>query len=229
MGLLLSAAGWGQTVDLEEQFLNGAFKSGAIDQTTYSERGKKFNKMKAEYPVFPYDTTSKRFVVSKVLDAPGLQKRQIMKRLKEWAAINFGALSAVLHYEDEETGKIILKGFSAVEYTTTFENIWGKKIENDETRNLHFTIVFTVKDGRVRVQYENVEMRYKVGGYTAGTTYVPVQEKTTPLEGLFPVTAANADYWPSVFKFVNASLSRLSGLVRSMDLFLKSTKEDGQF
>ena len=98
---------------MEQRYL-----SKQLDQPQYLELTQKWKALLTEfpYPDLPYNETTKQVEFELVYNLAGVPQEVIYKRVMEWAAISFGRLSEVLHYEDSETGKIILKGNFNVPY-----------------------------------------------------------------------------------------------------------------
>lgn len=91
------------------------------------------------------------------------KKNKIYTAIREWISKSFKSSKSVIDFEDKEEGKIICKGF----YKT------GRYGLNElET---FFTLDFTIKDGKYRIQFYNFDMKenhYEVIG-TKLNPYLP--------------------------------------------------------
>ncbi len=229
MLLLVPVVGWGQTVGIEEAYLNAAVKAKKWTQEEASARGKAWAQIKGKYPVLPYDTVRKEMVIEDVIEFSGITKAQAFKRVKEWAALNFGKLDAVLEYEDLESGKIILEGFTEVTHLTLSPGAWGRLKSAPTNSNLYFSLVVTMKDGKAKVQYENLRFRYWRAGFAMASYYVPGEWENTGFSYYYPVTAREPDGWAVTLDLLSKSVSELKATAPSLERHIRAVGEDYKF
>lgn len=219
----------GQTVELEEAYVNKCISEKTWTQIESTDRGKQWKALRAVYPKIPYDTATKMVTVEHIVTFPGVAQAQAFKRVKEWGALHFGSLDAVTDYEDAESGKIIMEGFVPVTYEATFENMWGTTKSVPTFKSLYFSLVVTVKDGKAKVRYENLKYHYTVGGYMAGSVYVPVEVVRLPFGVGFPITAGAPGTWKGAVELLNKTMSELNATAPSLEKYVREVTADYGF
>lgn len=119
-----------QTKQLEEAYAKEQWDAGKYTGDQYGKIGRAWARLLADfdggYPELPYDREEERMKFEYIIELEGVTKAIIQTRLKEWTAINFGSIDAVLHYEDVESGKLILKGNFRIPYIDDYQNFWGQ-------------------------------------------------------------------------------------------------------
>lgn len=78
---------------------------------------------------------------------------------KQWIAKTYGDYKAVLQFEDEQSGKIIIKGISPMEKVT---NAYS---------NMHYTLTIDCRNDKFRVKFENLRTRITMN-LSRGTEYI---------------------------------------------------------
>ena len=66
---------------------------------------------------------------------------------KQWIAKTYGDYKAVLQFEDEQSGKITIKGISTLEKATHAYS------------NMHYTLTIDCRNDKFRVKFENISIR----------------------------------------------------------------------
>jgi hypothetical protein len=221
----------GQTVALEEAYINECIRSQKWSQTESAERVRLWKQLRLDYPVLPYDTLMDRVVVEHVITFPGVMKDQAFKRVKEWSALHFGSLAAVTDYEDAGSGKIILEGWSSVWYSATFDNLWGKSKTQPAERQVLYSLVVTVKDGKAKVRYENIKYKYRIVGYmNSANQYVAAQDFTIALSGLFPVASVeDSATWKGSLDLLRKTMEVLNATAPSLEKYVRDSVGDNDF
>lgn len=222
-------AAWGQTAAMEEKYLNEAVTSGKLTQAEATYRARLWKEIRGEYPVIPYDTAKKELVFDQVIAFPGVTKAVAFKRVKEWAALNFGKLDAVLEYEDAESGKIILEGWTAVLYEDSYENVWGKMKAFPNNRDLTFSMVITLKDGKAKVEYENLKYRYWIWGLVLNGVYHPRELVHVGLEFGFPLISGDPGTWKGTFNLLSRTIAELNATGPSIEKHIRAADDDYRF
>lgn len=87
------------------------------------------------------------FIEEVVTVSDSAKKNKIYAAVKDWISKTFKDSKSVIDYEDREEGKIVCKGFYQ-----------GQRANNDRL-NLRFTMDFTVKDSKYRVQLHNLDVQ----------------------------------------------------------------------
>ena len=152
--LSINSIAYCQTEIAEKESVSNRYKSGELSIDAYRQYANDWQKMINEiggYPNLPYDTVSKSIKFVEIQET-GLPKKINFNRIMEWAAINFGSLSHVLHYENYENGKIILKGNFDVTHKKEYKNFWGNSKEQLTVTTCYQTYIFTVKDNKIKIE-----------------------------------------------------------------------------
>jgi hypothetical protein len=227
--VLMPVLGLSQTVDIENAYINKAISEKKWDQMEAAKRGKLWQQLRAEYPVLPFDTVSKEIHVESIITFPGITKDVAYRRIKEWAALNFGKLSSVLEYENEASGKIIIEGLTEIKYNSTFKTIWGNNKAIPTDMDMYFSLMLTVKDGKAKVQYENLRYRTFVPGYGSGVYYVPSEYFNLRFGFMFPITASDTSSWEGYLDLLKKSMAELNATAPSLELYIRGADSDYRF
>jgi hypothetical protein len=115
------------------------------------------------YPDLPYNENTNTIQFNQVLEFPNVDKETIYNRILEWSALTFGSINAVLHYENFETGKIILKGTFEIIYRLETKSFWGFEKEAITNSECSETYIFTLKENKVKIEITNLMYEYTVG------------------------------------------------------------------
>lgn len=227
-GMSVASLSLGQTVAIEEAYLNASISSGRWTQEEASARGKKWAKFKAQYPVLPYDAETGRFEVKELISFPGVSRGTAFKRAKEWAALRFGKLSEVTEYEDAETGKLIFEGYMEITHMAMKPTMWGKLRAAPSSSRLHFSLIVTIKDGKAMVEFENLRFRYWIPPSTIGI-YVPGEWQSYGIGGYFPIVSKDVEGWEIVGDMVKSVFTELKWVAPSLESHIKKAAEDNGF
>lgn len=102
--------------------------------------------------------------VERVIEFPGLTKKQIFDRSRQWMALTFVSSKKAIEYEDAEVGKIIGNGADRVRYEVVIDSpMLGKQFypTNYEVR---YVVVEDMKEGKAKVVMNNFQVFYPAGG-----------------------------------------------------------------
>ena len=146
----------------------------------------------------------------------------------EWAAINFGSLSAVLHYENYEDGKVILKGYSEIPYVQEeYIFLWSKELKIRETK-CKGTYDITFKDEKIRIKIINVSYESTGGGFYAGA-YIPKYTIDKTIHSLYPITAGELIEWTGKLSLLKETSIEFKKSGLSMYIYILDYKNDYEF
>ena len=135
----------------------------------------------------PIDTNTMQFHLNTIMAFPNMNKHEIFLRIKEWCAISFGNLNEVMHYSDEASGKIIVKGFSPLSYKTTYTGWFGIQYNVFSAFHFRYTIMFTIKDERVKMEYLSPAAEVLFNPQTQTFNTVQNQPQTINFAAFFPI------------------------------------------
>lgn len=224
---LLSA----QTEELEKAHLNSLINSGKVSQTELTQLGKSWRGLLERfggYPILPYNKTSRRIEFIEVLEFPGKQKNEIVDLVKEWISINYGNIQEVLHYENSK-GKLIAKGFFRVSMEGKKWNFFGKQVSDEFEAKCFHTVVFTVRDGKMKMEHRDLEYHYRIPSSTAGGVYVPAQNIETNLLNLYPVTAGPKSGWEGRLQTIQNAAIEIERSEQSIKRYIDSATAYNNF
>jgi len=220
-----------QTKQNEEQNINAIIKSKTISQEAITNLAADWRNFLIDYgtfPVLPYNEKNNEIEYT-FINNYELNKEVIMNRILEWAALNFGALDAVLHYKNIESGKIILKGSFFIVHREDFINFWGNKKETLDTKECLQTYTFTVKNNKLKVQVNNISYDYTTSAYAVGSNYYPSRTIKFSMNTLYPITNYDKVKWKENLDILEQTGNRITRLTDNLDLYIKEYSNDYSF
>lgn len=219
---------YSQTIDMENKAMEQRLLSKELDQLQYKDLVKSWQALIKEYPYpeLPYNEISKQVEFVTVYDVPGIPQEIIFKRVKEWAAISFGRLSSVLHYEDYETGKIILKGNFNVPYFDYYKSFWGTERKTINSSTCSFTCIITIVSGKIKIQNLDIDYDYTSKSYS---TYVSEITTNKSLNSHFPISSYPEDSWKDYFQIMETTRKNIKGLNLSLQAHILDFSNDYDF
>jgi hypothetical protein len=202
--------------------------SNDLDQVQYRELLKSWKETLSEYPYpdLPYNENSKQVEFETVYNLTGVPQEVIYKRVKEWAAISFGRLSTVLHYEDYETGKIILKGSFEVPYFDFYKGFWGAERKTINSSTCNFTMIITMKSGKIKIQDMGIDFEYTSRTYS---TYVSEITTHRSLNDHFPISSYPQTDWKEMFQILNTTKNKIENFNNSLRAYILAYSNDYDF
>ena len=216
---------FGQTAQIEKDYIQNLYQTGQMTLEEFREKGKLWGDLMediGEYPQLPYDE-SLGMIKFDYLFNYTTDKKTIFNRIKQWGALTFGSLDAVLHYEDLEAGKVILKGFFDIPYSKDIR-IWFKENETLEQSQCSHTYIFTIKDNKLKIQI--IGLNYEIAYYT--TSYGS-RTYTKNVHSLYPITADESLQWKSKLSLLDNTNKEINGLVNSLDMYIQAYQSDYDF
>ncbi|KPL20399.1 MAG: hypothetical protein AMS23_11035 [Bacteroides sp. SM1_62] len=222
----------GQTKELEMAHLYEMVKSGQITNVTFNTYGKEWNNLLAEmggYPDLPYNERTKSIEFSQVLDLPNIDKRTIYNRILEWSALHFGSLNSVIHYDDFETGKIILKGWFGITYKFDTKSFWGIEKESISLSECSETYIFTIKDNKVKIEITNLQYESTIGGMYVAGSYIPESKTYRSIHSLYPITKDEPITWKGKLSLLEETKDNITLYLTSLYIYIENHINDYNF
>jgi len=229
---------YSQTREIEIKYIKDKFEKGEITIQEYQDMGKKWNELMdlfKGYPKFPYNPVTEEIEYLFTKNYPTLTKEIIYDRIKEWTALSFGNINSVLHYENYENGKIIIKGTKTLYVLEDYERtgFWGNRTEVETIKEVEVavTYVFTIRDTRLKVQYAKLNFEYKSTGYYSNLLkqYIPNRKWTTPLYRIYPITSGDASSWKYKLSILYETTKSTSSTVNSLTKYIENYENDYSF
>lgn len=218
-----------QTNELEIAALSKRVKSGDLSTSEYTSLASEFSKLLKDYPYpsLPFNSNNKVEYIF-INELNGLSKQAIYKRILEWAAINYGSLSAVLHYDDFETGKIIVKGNFDVPYIEDYLGWFGVEKIGITSNTCYQTCIFTIKENKVKTIIKDIEFNYQTRNYSSGS-YIPDRTVKIDLEEYFPISDNKQIDWRGIISMLNHTDNKLRSYNSMLTDYINDYENDYNF
>ena len=165
------------------------------------------------YPEIPYDTVNRKVEYVFIHSLEGIPRETIVNRVSEWAAVSFGSTDGLLTRQGS-TSRLILNGYMEIPFPDMFmvwKNAWAGYVEKELQNSsiCYFTLVFTIKEGRMKSQVMNLSYEY--------TDFVSDRSVSKNLVSLFPISSNEEDEWRAIIGLVNETRTSLHAM---MDLLI---------
>lgn len=228
----LAATAIAQTPALEQAYLTKEMEDGRMTSVDVNLKMNEYRKVLnavGGYPQLPIDSASKDVKFEYILDAPGISKTVLMKRIKEWCAINYVDLAAVSQYEDVESGKFILKGYVLLPYRRTYDWLFGSKTQTFSDFRAAHTVAFTVKDGKVKYRVERLVYQWRTPGATVGSTYLAGADNEVSLRSVFPLIAGDMKNLRNQVELILSTKTAFEDMRSDLLKYMQAWQEDYKF
>lgn len=229
--VILSNILFSQTEQLEKESMSKRFSNGEFSAETYKIYASEWRKMITEiggYPELPFNETIEQ-IKFEIIQITEQSKKVNYNRILEWTAINFGALSSVLHYKDFESGKIIAKGWFDVTHKNEYKNFWGKSKVGIKTTKCYQTYIFTIKENTVKVEIIDVRYKFKKYGYYSSNVYIPNRTFEVSIHEIYPITNFESNEWKEKLDLLNQTYINIKKLTENLNIYLKEYSDDYSF
>lgn len=230
--LLFPAFATAQTYQLEVDYLNNLLSSKEKTSPEIIIMRDAFNQACGNgktYPLLPYDTAAKSFNFIYILDCPGVPEKTVFKRLKQWCALRYSDIDVVLRHEDAETGKVITKGYAPITYSKTFQGWFGKKRSYNQTNKCYHTLVFTCKEGKIKMEAQDLRYLFTWGGYYFLDTYFPKQETEIYLDAMFPMLKNEQRDWEALLELARQTVITYNYHAADLKRYILNWQDDYKF
>lgn len=196
-----------QTKALENESLMNRYLAKEFTQLEFKDLSIAWRDMTDTigYPEVPYDSISKKVEYTFENTLGGISRETIVNRVSEWAAVTFGSTDALLTHQGN-TSRLILNGSVEILFPDMFmvwKNSWRGYVETEQLNSsiCYFTMVFTIKDGRMRSQIVNISYQY--------TDFVSDRTISMTLNSCFPISNNEQEEWKALITLVNETKASL--------------------
>lgn len=223
--LILATNTQAQTFEHEKAYLNNLHKNKRITSDEFREKANKFFNLIQEmggYPDLPYNDKKGKMEFNFIQEHPS-SKNIIFNRVLEWAALTFGRIDAVLHYKDFDSGKIILKGRFNVVFIEDYRRLFGGTAETLEERNCEQTYIFTIKDGKLKIEIIQLVYTYEYYNSINNGSY------TVPIDRVYPITRGDAKDWKGDLNMLKETEKNITFLIQSLEKYISDYDKDYRF
>lgn len=179
-----------------------------------------------DYSKLPYNPETEMMEFNEVCNLQGMSKDDIFDQVKEWIAINYGSIDAVLHYENREKGKIITKGHLSIIADTRFRNVWGKSKSTILEMDIYHTAIFSIKDEKLKIEFVKLNYKYMTGGYHNGSYYIPLEEQRHSLDSIYPVVLGDESEWEFRLSTLHETFAEIKLTMNSVSNYLNDKDRD---
>ena len=174
------------------------------------------------YPEIPYDTINRKVEYVFIHGLDGIPRETIVNRVSEWAAVSFGSTDGLLTRQGS-TSRLILNGYMEIPFPDLFmvwKNAWVGYVEKELQNSsiCYFTMVFTVKEGRMKSQLMNLSYEY--------TDFVSDRSVNKNLLSLFPISSNEQDEWKAVIGLVNETRTSLNTMMGQLIGYIQDYEND---
>lgn len=214
--LLLNAQVYAQTIVLEGEALNTLITSQVKSQAENVQLVKDWQSFMKEntYPELPVDANGNVFY-SEVVKLENVKKQLIFKKVKEWLALTYGNIEKVLHYEDIERGKIIAKGFFKTSVKMDVRKFFGGTKEGNGNFDVYHTLVFTIKDGKLKMDLSNLEYKFETN-YLDGTAF----NYKLNSSDLYPVVVTPKNKWKMSLNLMDDTNKNMTSFAEKVKIYI---------
>ncbi len=213
-----------QTPDLEKAAIEKRFQNEELSQLEYKDLVIAWRELTDTlvYPEVPYNPVSKKmeYVFFNSLD--GIPREIIVNRVSEWAAVTFGSTDGLLTRQDN-TSRLIFNGSVEVFFPDMFlvwKNMWRGYVETELQNSsiCYFTMVFTIRDGKMKTQIMNISYSY--------TDSMSNQSVNTTLASYFPIISNDKDEWRAIFTLVDETRKSLDIMLGLLADYIRDYEND---
>lgn len=223
-----------QSVEAEKAALNEMLKSGEIEGIAAREKSKLIEELAADgkYPNIVLDTMAGALVGYEfATQLPGMTKKEIYERARQWAAIAYNETDAVTKYESETEGKLIYKGYARIKYKPQYKGLFGITSKAESEVKCWHVIIVTVKDGAMKVEFRNLKYEFvKTEPEVVGGRYgykTVLQEVF--LEDMYPLVQGPVGNMRGTASLLTNTLAAHAGLHGLLVNYAKGKKADYGF
>ena len=225
--LLLISIGtpaFSQTLAIENDTLMNKYLSKELTQVEFRDISFAWRELidSIGYPHVPYDSVSKKVEYEFVNALDGISRETIVNRVSEWSAVFFGSTDVLLTQQGT-TSRLILNGSIEVLFPDLFmvyKNSWRGYVETELQNSsiCYFTMVFTIKDGKMKSQVLNLSYEY--------TDFVNDWTISRTLDSCFPISNNEQDEWKAIITLVNETTKNLDGMIDLLVGYIRDYEND---
>lgn len=233
--LYFPAPTYAQTYRMEVDYLNSLLMSHEKTAQEVTQMKKALDDAcddSKTYPVLPYDTLTKSFNFTFILDCPGIPKKVLFERTKEWGALSYADIEGVLRHENFESGKIIIKGYTPLSYRRTYKGWFGNKFTYSQTSKGYHTMIITVKEEKVKLEIKDIRFSFSSRPYfsTITNSMETGYESTIYLDTMFPITKQDGlGIWIGLLDLARQSFVEYGRHSKSLNWYLLDWEKDYKF
>jgi hypothetical protein len=204
--IVIEINSFGQTDTLERIALNNKLISKEITESNYLNIRLQWNKMMKtnQYPDIPVDSSGQVHYCY-INEFKNYDKEKLFNRTMEWLSINYGFVPSN-YYSNLKDGKIILRN-----NLNLFQNLF-------QNYSCTFTLVFSVKDEKIRVDIYSLSYQvFSQGDYESGTPDNTINYNITDI---YPVILKKQSEWPKYLLLFRATNKLLPAEIKNLNDYI---------
>jgi len=214
-----------QTLTLEQETLMNRYKSKELTQPEFSELAIAWRNLTDSigYPDVPCDSLTGKVEYEFIYALDGIPRDIIVNRVSEWTAISYGATNSILTHQGNTGSRLIINGSFEILFPDLFfvwKNSWKGYVETEQQNSGagYFTMIFTIKDEKLRCQALNISYDY--------TDNISGQSVSRTLNSCFPISNNDQDEWKAIISIVNETRGNLAAQMNSLVGYIKDYQND---
>jgi len=216
-----------QTEALEKELFNALLTSEEIDAETASAKWKRWQEtLEAHaYPAVNAHDIYGDALFTQIIDVESMDQSELFERCKEWVAVSFGSIAAVLHYESPSQDRLIVKGSTDITHVEEYRGFFRKR-DIPATTSVSFVMIFTIKEEKIKIQFNNIAYQYKVLSFNTAQ----VNEVSVSLFRHYPIILQPEDKWVSILSLLGEGVQLFSQTIpESLQRHLLAVESDYKF
>jgi hypothetical protein len=222
--LSMGLPAFSQTQEIEKESLALRYQTKELTQLEYKDMVFAWRDLtdSISYPKVPYDPVSKKVEYEYAHTLEGIPRETIVNRVSEWAAVTFGSTQALLTHQGEAS-RLVLNGSIEILFPDqglVWKNSWAGYVEKEIQNSsiCYFTLVFTIREGKMRSQVINLNYQYTD----------PIRELSydRALTSFFPISKHEMDEWRGIITLVKETKKSLDIMTASLVTYIKDYEDD---
>ena len=227
--IIVSAMSFGmpafsQTLEKEYEYMMSQYLTKKLSQEEFRDISFAWRDLidSVGYPIVPYDSVSRKVEYEFISLLDGIPREIIVNRVSEWSAVSFGSNNALLTHQGNAS-RLIINGTIEILFPDLFmvyKNAWRGYVETEAQNSsiCYFTIVFTIREGKMKSQVLNLLYEYKdfVSGHSISRT----------LDSFFPVSSNEKEEWKDIISLINETSLNLADMIDMLTGYIRAYEND---
>jgi len=222
--ITIVSPGFSQSIELEYKAMMNRYMAKEFTQLEFKDLSFVWRDLMDSigYPDVPYDSVTKKVEYEFISALDGISRDIIVNRVSEWAAVSFGSTDGLLTNQGS-TSRLILNGSLELLFPDIFmvwKNSWRGYVEKEQLNSSYcfFTMVFTIKDGKMKSRIVNISYEYTdpIGDRTVSRT----------LNSCFPISKNEQDEWKATITLVNETRESLEAMIALLGDYIQAYESD---
>jgi len=213
-----------QTLEKEYEYMMNQYLDGELSQVEFRDISFAWRDLidSVGYPPVPYDSINKKVEYAFISQLDGISREIIVNRVSEWSAVSFGSTNALITHQGNAS-RLIINGSIEVLFPDLFKvykNAWRGYVETEMQNSsiCYFTIVFTIRDGKMKSQVMNLFYDY--------TDQFSALTISKTLDSFFPISSNEQKKWKPIITLVNVTSFNLASMIELLNGYIGAYESD---